>query len=391
MQKLYKVPLAFLFIASLLGLLLRWYFVEPISWLKFPYWLHGHSHMMFLGWVFNTIFLAFTTNLVSTNRERYVKLFAVVQVLLLGMMFSFPLQGYGAVSIILSTLHTVSIFVFSAWIFRDTKNSSTLSIWFARKSLLFFLLSSLGPFTLGPLMASGLGQSQWYYFAVYYYLHFQYNGVFIFGIFSLIFRFLEEKNFNLDYQSSLRASRVMFWSVFPCYALSLLWAKPGMAFNVIGSLGAMLQIAAVIMLIRLFRPVFKKTWSMLMRQTKPLLVVAGLSFVLKLLLQLLSSHQAIANLAFEVRPFTIAYLHLVLIGVVTFTLLAWYHEREIISQKNFIGVASLMVGYVTSELTMIAMPLTKAITPFILFLFSAVLVTGILLMTGRSLLTRLNT
>jgi hypothetical protein len=389
MRRLFKVPLVFLFIALLLGLLLRWHFVEPVSGLKFPYWLHGHSHMMFLGWVFNTLFLAFA-EVVSPDKKRYVNLFVFVQVLLVGMMISFPLQGYGAISITLSTLHTLSIFVFSAWIFRDTKGSSTLSTWFARRSLFFFLLSSLGPFTLGPLVANGLGQSHWYYFAVYYYLHFQYNGVFLFGILSLIFRFLEEKKINVDVHRCRRASAIMFWSVFPCYALSLLWAKPGMFFNFIGLGGGILQIIAVMMLFKAQGSV-TVVWSTLKRRTKPLLVVAGLSFVLKLLLQLLSSHQAIANLAYEIRPFTIAYLHLVLIGVVTFALLAWYHEQKIISLKNPAGVFLLIVGFAASELTMIAGPLCGVATPLILFVFSSMLVAGILITIGRFVLTRLNT
>ncbi|MBA4054858.1 MAG: hypothetical protein C0490_09115, partial [Marivirga sp.] len=62
MQKLFSIPLIFFFIASCIGLMLRWHFVSAISWLKYPYWLHAHSHIMFLGWIFNALMLAYLYN-----------------------------------------------------------------------------------------------------------------------------------------------------------------------------------------------------------------------------------------------------------------------------------------------------------------------------------------
>ncbi|QLH31640.1 MAG: hypothetical protein HWD62_03660 [Cyclobacteriaceae bacterium] len=49
-----------------------------------------------------------------------------------------------------------------------------------------------------------------------------------------------------------------------------------------------------------------------------------LAYLLKLLLQLLSAWPSVALLAYGNRSYIIAYLHLVLIGVVTFFLIAWY-------------------------------------------------------------------
>ncbi|HEX7762949.1 MAG TPA: hypothetical protein VF433_04980, partial [Cellvibrio sp.] len=111
MQKHFSIPFLFLFIAACIGLLLRWHFIMPLSWLNYPYWLHAHSHIMFLGWVFNVLFLAFVRN--YNLSSRYRKLFVFIQILLAGMLISFPIQGYGVISIIISAIHTFSIWMFA--------------------------------------------------------------------------------------------------------------------------------------------------------------------------------------------------------------------------------------------------------------------------------------
>src|SRR5690606_32519867 len=123
---------------------------------------------------------------------------------------------YGTISISLSILHTFSVGLFSYWLFRDLKtmNIST-SIWHAKISLFLFIVSSLGPFALGPLMATGLGHSKWYYFAIYFYLHFQYNGVFIFGLLSLFYHLLEEKGIQFNVSHALSSGILLFISLFP--------------------------------------------------------------------------------------------------------------------------------------------------------------------------------
>ena len=58
-------------------------------------------------------------------------------------------------------------------------------------------------------------------------------------------------------------------------------------------------------------------------------------------------------LAYEIRFYVIAYLHLVLIGAISFFLLAWYNEQGWISLRR-IFVYLLLLGFVTSELIMIS-------------------------------------
>ncbi|WP_143164938.1 hypothetical protein [Chryseolinea serpens] len=287
------------------------------------------------------------------------------------MFFSFPFQGYGPISIVLSALHTVAAWIFSFWFFKDVRSEwHTLAGWCAKISLLLFAMASLGPFALGPLMANGLGHSKWYYFLVYYYLHFQYNGVFIFALLSLWFHTLEKRNIPFDRRLSYRCGILLLVSLFPSYVLSVLWAKPGMAYNLLGALGAVLQLWALVHFCR----IVKSVEVVLKPQVRVLWFFALTCFALKCLLQLVSSHPFIAQLALETRPFVIAYLHLVLIGTVTLFLVGWCMEHNIIAPLPAVGLLSLVTGFVGSELLMIAQGISffynRMNLPLLLFFFS---------------------
>lgn len=385
MERLFRIPFIFLFAAGCVGLLLRWYFVSPIPWLNYPNVLHGHSHTMFLGWIFNLVMLTYLHNHSLWGMARYRILFLFDQCLLVGMFVSFPLQGYGPVSIVLSVLHTVSTWIFTFWFFKGVRSEvPSLARWYAKVSLLLFAFASLGPFALGPLLANGLGHSKWYYFLVYYYLHFQYNGVFIFALLSLWFHILEKRNIRFDRPLSYRCGVTLLVSLFPSYALSVLWAKPGIVYNMVGFFGAAVQLWALFYFCRLVR---NARWE-LTSQTKLLWGFALTCFALKCLLQLLSSLPFIAQLALETRPFVIAYLHLVLIGTVTIFFVGWCIEQGILPPLSLFTLLLLAVGFMGSQLAMIANGISffydRINIPVLLFLFSIPLAMSFGMLAFRS-------
>lgn len=382
MQKYSRFPFLFFFLAACVGLLLRWYFISPMSWLKFPYWLHAHSHLMFLGWVFNLLSLAFIDrHIEEQQRKKYITLFLIIQVFLLGMLISFPLQGYGLYSISLSTFHTIVVGVFAFWFFKDTKHSGfDPSRWFARLSLIFFLISSLGPFSLGPLMVNGLAQSKWYYFAVYYYLHFQYNGVFTFGAVSLFFSLLNERGVMVDQLLVKRFGHLMLISCVLGYSLSTLWANPELIFNVLGFIAALIQLVAFIYFIKILRSI-PATWiKSISPSARILFRVVLLSFATKLILQLVSAHPYMAQLAYEVRNYVMAYLHLVLLGMISCFLLAWSMEKGWILKAGLAATLFFVIGFLGMEITLISGNsfMGSMVNPALfLFIFSLMIVVGL--------------
>ena len=384
MRKYYSIPLLFLFLAAMIGLFLRWQFISPTPGVRYTFFLHAHSHVLFLGWIFNVLYLSFVEYyLPEPRRKNYIRLFVALQILVIAMMISFPIQGYGAFSIIFSTLHTLGVMIFIPVFFYDTRKQSSVSLWFTRTSLVFFFLSTAGPFSLGYLMANDLGQTVWYNFSIYYYLHFQYNGFFFFGVLSLFFQLLERKGIIFNRKASGSFGLWMALACVPAYTLSVLFAKPGIAFNLIGAGAATVQIIALVR----FIPELIRLAPSLSRDFHPLsqrlLVLITSALILKLILQAASAHPAIAQLAYELRPLVIAYLHLVLVGIITFSLVAWYLEMTFLkSSVTGISISLLVTGFIGSELCLVISPWWIQLVgpilpaPICIFGFSVLMIAG---------------
>src|SRR5690606_15371941 len=191
-----KIAVLNLLVVALLGLFLRWQVVQPTEGINFKNFLHAHSHVALLGWLFSAFFLAFLPTYLPEDLSRkksYSWLFWLAQASVLGMLISFPIQGYALFSITFSTLHILFSYVFIYRFLKDCKQSEVVknqhqfSFKFIKAALFFLALSSLGPWAMGPIMASGNSFTQLYYNAIYFYLHFQYNGWFTFAVLGLFF------------------------------------------------------------------------------------------------------------------------------------------------------------------------------------------------------------
>ncbi|MCU0355278.1 MAG: hypothetical protein MUD08_16310, partial [Cytophagales bacterium] len=110
-----KIGLLWLGLAAGIGVLLRYAQVWPMpDGFNYRFWLHAHSHVMLLGWLFNALFANLLAAFVPPDRQpRYRTLFWVLQAAVLGMLLTFPVQGYAAFSIAFSTLHMVAAYVFA--------------------------------------------------------------------------------------------------------------------------------------------------------------------------------------------------------------------------------------------------------------------------------------
>ncbi|MGB4974565.1 MAG: hypothetical protein WBO32_18000, partial [Cyclobacteriaceae bacterium] len=92
----------------------------------------------------------------------------------------------------------------------------------------------------------------------------------------------------------------------------------------------------------------------------------------------LSVYPSIALLAYEVRFYVIAYLHLVLIGMISLFLIAWYVEWNLVP-INKLNVYLLLIGFISSELVMISVGRWPGLfnTPKWMVITSAVMVIGV--------------
>ena len=146
----------------------------------------------------------------------------------------------------------------------------------------------------------------------------------------------------------------MLIACFPAYFLSTLWAMPGLVFNIIGLVAALMQLVAFIYFIKIVRSIPASMIKNVSRTARLLFAVAFLSFILKLILQTWSAHPHIAQLAYEIRNYVMAYLHLVLLGMVTCFLLGWSLERKWIHSVELVWVFLFAFGFAGMEITLIS-------------------------------------
>jgi hypothetical protein len=335
----------------------------------YSYFLHAHSHVMFLGWVCNVLLVAFTTEFYDV--QKFKGIFWFLQFCILGMLVSFPLQGYGAFSITFSTLHIFGVVLFIVLFFRASKTKTTVSLMLAKSALLFFVLSSIGPFFLGYLKANSLDHLDLYRFSIYFYLHFQYNGFFFLGILSLLVKLFEEEMPNEHLQKIARGSYILIGCCIPAYFLSILWAQPSMIFNLIGFLAALLQIIGLIYFIAPLQYFFRN--SRFAQTERLLFSISFLALALKSILQLISATPAAAVFAEEYRTIVIAYLHLVLLGCISFFLMAWLIRKHVIDKRLFWAVGLILTGFTFSEMMLVMLPWNNTIFHIPMDVFSSAL------------------
>ncbi|MDP2160445.1 MAG: hypothetical protein Q8K02_08190, partial [Flavobacterium sp.] len=350
-----KISLFSLLIVAFLGVLMRYKIAFELPFLAQKNTQHAHSHFAFAGWVTQLLMVLMVRYLANYTFEskisKYNTLFWVNIIGAYIMLISFIIQGYGFVSILFST---ISIFVFvwfAIWFYNDAKEIPSHSLakkWFL-VSLFFGVFSSIGTFALAYMMATKNVPQDLYLSSVYFYLHFQYNGWFWFACTGLFVSLLQP-TLKLTRENTI-AYRLFAWSCFPAYLLSVLWLQLPVWVYGLAVLAALVQVYAW----------WKLAWATLVVfKTNPTitpflkLVFQGIAFcvTLKLLLQLGSVFPAVSKLAYGFRPIVVAYMHLVLLAIISGFLLAFLYTNQLVyrSVKTQFFLLVFIIGIFLNEL-----------------------------------------
>ncbi len=339
--------LSYFLFAAVLGVILRLFQVLEIP-LNYKYIIHTHSHIALLGWVY----IALTTLLyvLFVQQESLAKkntmIFGFTQVTLLGMLFSFPVQGYALFSIIFSTLFLIASYWFVAFFFGNVSSGvkKKMSYSCIKWALWYMVLSSIGPWCLGIIMNTLGAVSIWYKTAIYFYLHFQYNGWMIFALLGLFVFILEKHEIEVDKRFFWMFNSGMILSFF----LSTLWMKPANVFYVLGGTGALLQLLGFIILIKSVRKAFIRDIKIFSVRQKLVLKVLVVLVLVKMLLQVFSALPYFANLAVTYLDFTIGYLHWTFLGIISIGL---FFFLDFFKLKHFsiLFYSIYLLGFVLTE------------------------------------------
>lgn len=345
-EKLIRISLINLNIVALLGVILRYKIAFALPIISQKNFLHSHSHFSFYGWISQTLFIFLVEYLYRNgNKEAYKKYFKLILANLIVaylMMVSFALQGYGFFSVTFSTLSIIISYLFATLYFKDLNLISTDKVvknWF-KSALLFNIISSIGTFFLAYLMLNKINHLNWYLGAIYFFLHFQYNGWFFFVIMGLFTSKLLEINI---YQSKFNTIFIMFFlSCFGAYFLSVPWLNEYLAIHIWAIISSVMQLIAISMFLVIVFKNLEIIKAKLNKLAGILFALSAIALLIKLILQFISVYPPISKIALSFRPIVIGYLHLVLLGIITIFLLAYIVNSGFI-KLNKLTVAGIIV------------------------------------------------
>lgn len=351
LKKHTQVALGYFFLAALLGVFLRLFFVTSIP-ANFRYLVHAHSHIALLGWVYLALStLIYKMYIQQAGKEKtYKRIFWFTQITLLGMLFTFPFTGYAALSITFSTLFLFASYLFTWFVLKKTpeQHKQTNSYKCIKASLWYLVFSSIGPWALGGIMATLGKASIWYKMAIYFYLHFQYNAWFILALCGILFYFLEKRGFSIDKKDFSRFFYLLNTSIILTFFLSVLWVEPHWKYYALAALGAILQLMAFLEFFKIIDRIWNDNRFCLSPFNQFILKAAAGMLVVKIVLQLFSAHPYFAELAFTHTDFVIAYLHWVFLGLVTLALFGFLKMAGLLTLSKP-ALIIYLTGFILSE------------------------------------------
>jgi hypothetical protein len=389
MHRYTRVALFNLLLVATIGIILRYKIAYSLPFIDQKYLLHGHSHFAFAGWVTYALIILLVQYLAGQKGEGVFKQYKwIINANLItayGMLVSFPLQGYGLFSITFSTLSIFVSYAFAVIFWKDLNKlpDKNISHWWMKAALLFNALSSLGAFSLAFMMATKTVHQSWYLAAVYFFLHFQYNGWFFFACMGLA-------TARFFIHVPVAAQKKIFWlfavACIPAYVLSALWLPiPSWGYAIV-VLAAFSQMAGWLLAVQQIRRQIPFIKTIVPSNVAWVLLLSAIALTIKLVLQLGSTIPSLSKLAFGYRPIVIGYLHLILLGVITLFIIGFMMAGKniLLTSPSLKAIRIFIAGVIINELflmiqgvaAMIFMPvpyINELLLGAAIFIFSGIL------------------
>jgi len=391
-------------LVAVLGVVLRYKIAFSLPVLNYNFILEAHSHFAFSGWISTAVFTALVYMLSKSGYpvgKIYTFQFRLAQTASFGMLLSFSFEGYGLLSIFFSMLFILFSWWFALQYWKDVGRSDLPSVikrW-AKAALFFFVLSSMGILTLAYLKYHKIDSPELYFNALYLFLHFQYNGWFSFGVLTLFFYTAHNLKMSVDKNKEILCFMFMLAACIPGYCLSLLWMNPPVWIFAIAAAAALLQLGALILFFLLLRRSWVH-WTQFRFQIKLLWGFSLIAFIIKLILQAFSVVPKFGSLAFGFRPVIIAYLHLVMLGFISFFIVGFFIKEKLVYAYTGMwhkGLFIFIIGVVLMEVLLLIQALSainnviQSFTPILLFIAATILFGGVFLMLVSQLKLKIYT
>ena len=344
------------FVVSVVGVMMRYNMAFSLPGFNHKFMQESHSHFAFYGWVSVGIFLFVTKylseNYPKINLKKYQYLMISNQIGSYGMLFTFLYGGYFWLSIVFSSIALFTGFAYFIFLLIDTKSNKNPEIMWLKSGAFFATFSAIGIFGLAYFSSKKEEFDVLFRASTYFYLHYQYNGFFIFSCIGLLLISLIKLRIEIEEKLNKTIFYLLFFGCFLGYGLSILWIEMNPIFYGFFILISIVQLFGAILFLNWIR----KT-DLFNNQNfiqKLLISVFGFAFILKFLLQGLSAIPALGVFAFSNINIVIAYLHLVLLmGISLFLIWKILQLVEIEFNKLLkFSILLLVFGIVCNEIVL---------------------------------------
>ena len=364
-----------------MGLALRFSFLESIG-LNYRFLTHAHSHVAMLGWVYLMLFTLFVHYFIPEKTKSFTRLFWLTEFAVVGMMVSFPLQGYAAVSITFSTLHIFCSYYFVHLIWKHQKGNSTVTQKLLKIALIFMSISTIGVWCLGPAVSILGSGSAFYQIAIQFFLHFQFNGWFLIGVIAVFFHLLKVEDSKIFRQFYV----LLITSTILTFALPIQWFAPHVSLLWINGFGIILQVTTLYIFFKILK---SKQLILIKNENTLVLYLYGFAlvcFLLKVVFQTFSILPQFSEVVFNHHNFVIGFIHLLMLGMISGFLFSFILKSQLVSitWTLYLGVCTFVLGFVFTEILLLIQGIKFYIGSGIvsnyyrlLFLFSILLPLGI--------------
>ncbi len=353
MRGWFLAALANLLIAACIGTTLRAVYIWEIPFVRFKPLLHAHSHVAMLGWLFPALAVFLLRDEAPGGPSRVSRrLLLVAQLAVAAMLFSFPVQGYGSISIPAASLHLLTGYIIALRIWKATQGwEPGGSRLLARMAVIMMTISTLGVWAIGPVLANGLFGTEAYYWSIQFFLHFQMNGWFWFGALALWSRWAETHGDPRPFDRT--TIRLWTISTFMTFALAIAWSERHPVVYAVNSVGVVLQAWAGWRTFRSIRSAQSGLHTKAALWAWRCVTYALVGMALKVLMQAAVAIPPLAVMAFTIRNYVIGFIHLNMLGAISLMLFAmallegWFISTH---RTARIGLSLFTGGVLLSEL-----------------------------------------
>ncbi len=392
LSKWFRISLFNLLLVAFLGVIMRYKIAFSLPFVNQKNLLNAHSHFAFAGWItqaimtFIAIYIAENSQAFSSKKYNYLLLGNLLTAY--GMLFSFPFEGYGIISIIFSTLSIFISYVFAIIVWRDLNKITlkTVTHYWIKAALIFSVLSSVGPYALAYMMATRNIPENAYLASIYYFLHFQYNGWFFFSCMGL---FADKPGIKIFSFKKQKAIFYLFaFACIPAYFLSALWLPIPVWLYVLIIAAAFAQVIGWGLFLTTLIKNRQLIFAELPLTVKYFLCLSAAALSIKLLLQSGSTIPALSTWAFGFRPIVIGYLHLIFLGIFSIFILAYALQNKylIYTKKTASGAWIFIAGIFLNEIFLMAQGVGAIKYKAVPYVNELLLAAGCIMFTGLLIL-----